>query len=94
MYAHLDAVGNTKPRMLSEYGSHEDPALGSKEQWLRDIPATLRTAMPKVRAVVYFDRVDARVPDDPCAWLADSSAAARAGFAAAGADPYLNQPHN
>jgi hypothetical protein len=43
--------------------------------------------------VVYFDRVDARVPGDPCAWLADSSAAARAGFAAAGADSYLNQPH-
>ena len=94
MYAHLDAVGNTKPRMLGEYGSHDDPAMGSKEQWLRDVPATLRTAMPKVRAVVYFDRVDTRVPGDPCAWLADSSAQARAGFAAAGADPYLNQPHS
>ena len=93
MYAHLDAVGNTKPRMLSEYGAHDDPAMGSKEQWLRDVPATLRTAMPKVRAVVYFDRVDARVPGDPCAWLADSSTAAQAGFAAAGADSYLNQPH-
>ena len=24
MYAHLDAVGSTKPRMLGEYGSHDD----------------------------------------------------------------------
>jgi hypothetical protein len=94
MYAHLDAVGNTKPRMLGEYGSHDDPALGSKEQWLRELPSTLRTAMPKVKAVVYFDRLGTPVPEDPCAWLADSSPAVRAGFAAAGADSYLNQPHN
>jgi hypothetical protein len=94
MYGHLDAVGNTKPRMLGEYGSHDDPAMGSKEQWLREVPGMLRTAMPKVRAVVYFDRVATPVPGDPCAWLADSSPQARAGFAAAGADSYLNQPHN
>jgi hypothetical protein len=68
--------------------------MGSKEQWLRDLPAMLRTAMPKVRAVVYFDRVATPVPGDPCAWLADSSPQARAGFVAAGADLYLNQPHN
>src|SRR5918999_1816632 len=93
MYAHLDAVGNTKPRMLGEYGSHDDPAMGSKEGWLRELPGMLRTAMPKVRAVVYFDRVATPVPGDPCAWLADSSPSAQAGFAAAGADSYLNQPH-
>jgi beta-mannanase len=62
MYAQLDAVGNTKPRMLGEFGSHDDPAMGSKQQWLRDIPAMLRTAMPKVRAAVYFDRVATPVP--------------------------------
>jgi hypothetical protein len=56
MYAHLDDVGSTKPRMLGEFGSHDDPAMGSKEQWLRDLPGTLRTAMPKLKAVVYFDR--------------------------------------
>jgi hypothetical protein len=50
--------------------------------------------MPKVKAVVYFDRLATPVPGDPCAWLADSSPEARAGFAAAGADSYLNQPHN
>jgi hypothetical protein len=93
MYAHLDAVGSTKPRMLSEYGSHDDPALGSKERWLREIPATLKSAMPKLKAVVLFDRLATPVPGDPCAWLVDSSPGARAGFAAAGADPYLNQPH-
>jgi hypothetical protein len=93
MYAYLDAVGSTKPRMLSEYGSHDDPGLGSKERWLREIPATLETAMPKLKAVVLFDRLATPVPGDPCAWLVDSSPGARAGFAAAGADTYLNQPH-
>ncbi|HEY6709098.1 MAG TPA: DNRLRE domain-containing protein [Actinomycetota bacterium] len=94
MYAHLDAVGNTKPWMLGEYGSHDDPALGSKAQWLRDVPSALRTTLPKLKAVVYFDRLATPVPGDPCAWLADSSPEARAGFAAGVSDSYLNQPHN
>ncbi|HEX5880419.1 MAG TPA: hypothetical protein VF468_19205, partial [Actinomycetota bacterium] len=34
-----------------------DPALGSKDRWLRDIPATLRTDLPKLEAVVLFDRL-------------------------------------
>ena len=34
------------------------------------------------------------VPGDPCNWIVDSSPQAQAGFAAAGADPYFNQPHN
>jgi hypothetical protein len=93
MYAHLDAVGNTKPRMLGEYGANDDPAMGSKEQWFRDLPTTLRTAMPKLKALVYFDRLATPVPGDPCAWIVDSSPQAVAGFVAAGADPYLNQPH-
>jgi hypothetical protein len=94
MYGYLDAIGNTKPRMIGEFGAHEDPALGSKEQWLRELPAVLRTAMPKIKAVLHFDRVSTPVPDDPCNWIVDSSPQAQAGFAAAGADPYLNQPHN
>ena len=94
MYAHLDAVGNTKPRMLGEYGSHDDPALGDKAQWLRDVPSALRTALPKVKAVVYFDRLATPVPGDACAWLADSSPGARAGFAAGVSDSWLNQPHD
>jgi hypothetical protein len=49
-------------------------------------------ATPKVKAVVYFDRVSTPAPD-PCNWIVDSSPQAQAGFAAAGADPYLNQPH-
>jgi hypothetical protein len=94
MYDYLDAVGNTKPRMIGEFGSHDDPALGSKEQWFGELPAVLRTAMPKIKAVLYFDQGDTRFPNDPCNWLVDSSPQAQAGFAAAGADPYFNQPHN
>jgi hypothetical protein len=93
MYGYLDAIGNAKPRMLGEFGSHDDSALGSKDQWLREVPAILRTAMPELKAVVYFDRVDTRVPTDPCTWVVDSSPEAEAGFAAAAADPYFNQPH-
>jgi hypothetical protein len=80
-------------RHVVEHGSHDDPAMGGKEQWFRDVPAVLRLAMPKVKAVVYFDRVGAPVPGDPCNWIVDSSPQAQAGFAAAGVDPHVNQPH-
>ena len=56
-------------------------------------PGDLRTALPKLKAVVLFDRLATPVPGDPCRWLVDSSPGARAGFAAAGADSYLNRPH-
>lgn len=49
--------------------------------------------MPRRKAVVSFDRRATPVGGDPCAWLADSSPQARAGFVAAGEDPDLNQPH-
>ena len=58
----------------------------------RSVP--LRTALPKVKAVVYFDRLATPVPGDACAWLADSSPEARAGFAAGVSDSYLNQPRS
>jgi beta-phosphoglucomutase-like phosphatase (HAD superfamily) len=50
--------------------------------------------MPKLEAVVYFDRLATPVPGDPCAWLADSSPQVKAGFAAGVSVVYLNQPHD
>jgi hypothetical protein len=79
--------------MLSEYGSHDDPASAARTGGCATCRPPLRTRLPKLKAVVAFDRLATPVPGDPCAWLADSSPGARAGFAAAGDDPYLNQPH-
>jgi beta-mannanase len=59
-----------KPFMLAEFGTVESPAdTQAKASWFAAIPAAL-TAMPDLRALVYFD-----VPDPPanCNWQIDTS---------------------
>jgi len=78
---------SSKPYMLAEYGSADnlaDPL--AREAWYDAIPAALKT-MPNLKAVVYFDSsVDAD-------WRFETTPQSITGFAAAGQDPYLNQPH-
>ena len=77
-----------KPFMLSEYGSVENPADPSaKGDWFADIPSTLQSQLPNLKAIVYFNGLDA---PSSCTFRLDSSAASLAGFARLGQDPYLN----
>jgi beta-mannanase len=77
-----------KPFMLSEYGSVENPAdPNAKGEWFTDIPSTLQSRLPNLKAIVYFNGLDG--PSN-CTFRLDSSAAALAGFARLGQDPYLN----
>jgi beta-mannanase len=77
-----------KPFMLSEYGSVENPAdPNAKAEWFADIPSTLQSRLPNLKAIVYFNGLDR--PSN-CTFRLDSSAAALAGFARLGQDPYLN----
>jgi hypothetical protein len=66
-----------KPFMLAEYGTIEDPTSpDGKAHWLADIPAAL-AAMPKLRALVYFDLP---APPANCDWRSDTSASSSAAF--------------
>jgi hypothetical protein len=85
-------LGKTKPLMLGEYGTHDNPALGDKLQWFRDVPAVIQ-AYPRLKAIIYFDRIDARDPSDPCNWMFDITPDVVPAYAEAGAHPYFNQPH-
>jgi hypothetical protein len=63
-----------KPVMIAETASTE--LGGDKAAWIRKIPATLRTQMPRVRALVWFDR------EKETDWMIDSSPASVLAFRA------------
>jgi hypothetical protein len=76
-----------KPFMLAEYGSREhltDP--NAKGSWFGGIVPALKSRLPNVRAVVYFNNGTA---NPGCNWQVDTSQAALLAFARAGQDPYV-----
>lgn len=76
-----------KPVMIAETASAE--AGGDKAAWIREIPRTLRREMPRVRALVWFDRVketDWIVASSRSSLLAFRSIARNPLFAGMGAD--------
>ncbi|WP_437729524.1 glycoside hydrolase family 26 protein [Sorangium sp. So ce861] len=81
-----------KPYILSEFSSHEDPAdPNRKGQWMRGIVDALKR-YPDIKAVQFYNsNVTHR---SPCKLAVDSSSQSVAGYAAAGSDPYVNQPHH
>ena len=80
-YAWAGARG--KPLMIAEAGTTEDSAdPGRKQAWYTDAAAALR-AMPKVRAVVFFDS------SNPCPWWVDTTARSLDGFRRLARDPHL-----
>jgi Glycosyl hydrolase family 26 len=79
-----DALGGLtrRPTMIAETASTE--LGGDKAAWIREIPAALRSEMPKVRALIWFDR------DKETDWTIDSSPAAAAAFRALARNPLLS----
>jgi beta-mannanase len=76
-----------KPFMLAEYGSREhitDPK--AKVNWFGGIVPALKSRLPNIRAVVYFNNGTA---NPGCDWRVDTSQAALLAFARAGQDPYV-----
>jgi hypothetical protein len=71
-----------KPLMISETATPEEG--GDKAAWIREIPTVLETQMPRVRALVWFDRVketDWRIDSSPASDLAFRELAAAPLFA-------------
>jgi hypothetical protein len=84
----LGVGAETKPMILDEYGSHDDPADAThNEDWYDSLPAAVE-ALPRLKAITLFDSVgicDTRV-DGP-----DTQADTLTGFIAAGHNSYFNQ---
>jgi parallel beta-helix repeat protein len=73
-----------KPLIISETGTVEDPSdPGRKAAWYVDAAGTLARSMPRVRAVVYFDRAGR------CDWRPDTSARSMQGFIRLANDPFF-----
>ena len=71
------------PMMIGEFGVQErDP--GEKAAWIRDIPDQLRSTLPEVKAVVYFDS------DTDYDWWIDTTSESLDAFADMSQDPWFN----
>lgn len=72
-----------KPMMIGEFGVMERAA-GQKAAWFRQADVQLRTQLPAIKAVVYFNSVDSGMN-----WRVTSSSTALAAFRAFARDPYF-----
>jgi glycosyl hydrolase family 26 len=81
-----------KPYILAEFSSHEDSAdPNRKGDWMRDVVDAIKL-YPDIKAVQFFDSTTS-LSGGFCNLLVDSTSQAQAGYAEAGTDPYVNQPH-
>jgi hypothetical protein len=77
-------IAPSKPMLVGETGSTE--AGGSKAQWISNMFATLPTSFPKVRGLLWFDKVESG-PGNHSDWPIESSSYATSAFAAGIHDP-------
>ncbi|MBI2708440.1 MAG: hypothetical protein HYX34_01900 [Actinobacteria bacterium] len=88
------AAARGKPIIVGETGALEDPSQpGRKAQWIRDMASTLATAMPRVKAVVWFDakegpRFD---PASQYDFRVRTSSGAASAWSAVGRSAYFNR---
>jgi hypothetical protein len=77
-----------KPYLVPETGSQEDPlTAGRKGQWMVAMGNYVKTYMPGLYALVYFDQAFSGA-----AWNLDSSTSSMDGFKSFANDPYFNIP--
>lgn len=77
-------IAPDKPMIVGETASTE--ASGSKAEWISDALGELPTAFPKIRGLLWFDKVESG-PGTHTDWPIESSTAASNAFAAAIQDP-------
>ena len=83
--AYETSLAWNKPIMVPETGVTE--LGGDKPAWIKELQASLKTSFPKIKALVYFDTVDAANKVD---WTITSSDAALQAFVGLANDPYFN----
>lgn len=84
------AVTTGKPLMAAEFGVFEWRPK-DKARWFKDMARTLKTTMPAIKAVVYFDTTiyrEGRVYD----WRIDSSKSSKRAFVKIANHPWLRPP--
>jgi hypothetical protein len=85
-----DTYAKTKPFIVAENGSLEDPLIpGRKGQWFLNARDAIKTKLPGVRALTYFD-VDVSASEPGHNWLLNTSQSSLDGWKALAQDPYFN----
>jgi hypothetical protein len=85
-----DVYAKTKPFIVPEMGSKEDPyTVGRKGQWMLNARDSLKTKFPGVRAINYFD-IDASTTEGGGRnWRLDTSQSSLDGFRSLAQDAYF-----
>jgi hypothetical protein len=81
---HRWGAGTGKPLMVGEWGVVER-ASGAKGRWLAEARTALKSRLPKIAAVVYFDA------ERQYDWRVGTSPDSLASFKAMATDPYFNR---
>lgn len=81
IYQRCQDLHPTAPFMIGEFACGEKG--GSKAEWIRDAFQVIKTRMPRIKAVTWFDI------DKESHWPVDSSPQALAAFRQAISDPYF-----
>ncbi|MEO3782539.1 hypothetical protein ABGB12_04350 [Actinocorallia sp. B10E7] len=83
-------IGRNKPLILPEYGTAWDPGdPGRAQRWHDDIPTTLATKYPRIKALIRWDS-DVRNQGMQCGLNIDSGPGMLESFRRAGLHPYVN----
>jgi hypothetical protein len=78
-----------KPYLIGESGSVEDPSTpGRKGQWMIDMGSYVKTYMPDLYALVYFDEAF-----NGAGWNLDTSTSSMNGYKSFANDPYFKIPN-
>lgn len=78
-----------KPLMIGEYGALEH-GTGHKARWITDARNTIKSAFPKIKAVVWFNHRGLAHEAAGIDWRIETSPDATAAFAAFATDPYFD----
>lgn len=79
----------SKPWGIAETGTVEGSNADAKKDWFTSAVTGLRTLLPRIKAVIYFDSND-EANGHSCNWRVNSSSNSLAGYTAAGKMAYVS----
>lgn len=90
-YDKVQSIAPDKPMLIGETASTERG--GSKAKWITDLyTKQLPERFPNVKGIVWYEKKDPLVTEDPEGWLLESSTASLAAFKAAIGSPVFADP--
>ena len=88
------SAARNKPLMVGETGSQEGWYVGQKGEWITNMASTIKSAYPKMKALIYFDAQATSFGGGWFDWRLDSSWTSFDAWKRIANDPYFTSSHN